>query len=59
MINDFKDLERLFKLCRKNGVYEIDLHGVKLKLTELPTENNSNSVSLDSTNDPRVSRKAN
>jgi hypothetical protein len=36
MIETLKDLEKLFKLCRKQGVQEIDLGTVKFKLGDLP-----------------------
>lgn len=36
MITNLKDLEKLLKLCRKQGVLEIDLGSVKLKLGNLP-----------------------
>lgn len=36
MIKDLKELERLLKLCRKQGVTEIELGEVKLKLGDLP-----------------------
>ena len=38
MITDLKDLEKLLKLCRKQGVTDIDLGSVKIKLGELPPE---------------------
>lgn len=38
MIENLKDLERLLKLCRKQGVTDINLGSVSLKLGELPTE---------------------
>lgn len=38
MIESLKDLEKLLKLLRKQGVQEIDLHGVKLKMGDLPQE---------------------
>lgn len=38
MIKDFKDLEKLFKLCRKQGIYDMDFNGIKFKLGELPTD---------------------
>ena len=38
MINDFKDLEKLFKLCRKQGIYEMDFNGIKFKVGDLPVE---------------------
>ena len=37
MIKDLKDLEKLLKLCRKQGVLELDLAGsVSFKLGDLP-----------------------
>ena len=38
MIETIKDLERLLKLCRKQGVTEISLGAVSFKLGELPGE---------------------
>ncbi len=38
MIESLKDLEKLLKLCRKQGVTKIDLGTVKLELGELPIE---------------------
>lgn len=38
MINDIKDLKALLKLCRSQGVDEIDLNGVKIKFGNLPRE---------------------
>lgn len=36
MIDSLKDLEKLLKLCRAQGVLEINVHGVSFKLGELP-----------------------
>lgn len=36
MIKDIKELEKLLKLCRKQGVTEIKLGDVEFKLGELP-----------------------
>lgn len=38
MINDLKDLEKLLKLCRKQGVNKIELGQIKLELGDLPIE---------------------
>lgn len=38
MIENLKDLERLLKLCRKQGVTDIKLGTVELKLGNLPRE---------------------
>lgn len=38
MVGNLKDLERLLKLCRKQGVSEITLEGIAFKLTDLPAQ---------------------
>lgn len=38
MIESLKDLEKLLRLCRKQGVTEIKLGTVELKLGDLPLE---------------------
>lgn len=38
MINDLKELQKLFKLCRVQGVIEIDLNGLKIKFGDLPQD---------------------
>ena len=38
MITSLKDLEKLLRLCRKQGVTEIKLGEVELKLGDLPPE---------------------
>jgi hypothetical protein len=37
-IKDFKDLEKLLKICRRQGVTEFTLSGFSCKLGDLPTE---------------------
>lgn len=44
MITSLKDLERLLKLCRKQGVTEIKLGIVELKLGDMPNEQSSSLV---------------
>lgn len=39
MIENLKELEKLLKLCRKQGVTEIKLGTIELKLGELPYDN--------------------
>lgn len=41
MIENLKDLKNLLKLCRQNGVSEIKLGAVELKLGELPKQESS------------------
>ena len=50
MIESLKDLEKLLKLCRKQGVTEIDLGTVRFKLGDLPQE--SNPIRIEEENDP-------
>jgi len=38
MIENLKDLERLLKLCRKQGITDITLNGVSVKFGELPEQ---------------------
>lgn len=38
---DIKHLQALLKLCRKQGVTEIKMNGIELKLGDLPVENKS------------------
>lgn len=38
MINDLKDLDKFFKLCRKQGVTEISFSGVTVKFGDLPVK---------------------
>ena len=44
MIETLKDLEKLLKLCRKQGVTDIKLGPIEFKLGELPTVISSNNV---------------
>jgi hypothetical protein len=44
MINDLKDLKSLLKLCRTQGVTEIELGTVKIKLGDLPVDNNGKTI---------------
>lgn len=44
MIENLKDLEKLLKLCRKQGVTEIKLGVVELKLGDVPVDNAANII---------------
>ncbi len=44
MIESIKDLERLLKLCRKQGVTDISVVGATLKLGELPQKHSHESI---------------
>lgn len=44
MIETQKDLERLLKLCRKQGVTEITLPTVSFKLGEMPVKHPEESI---------------
>jgi hypothetical protein len=37
MIQDLKDLQKLFKLCRAQGVIDIKVNGLEIKFGDLPT----------------------
>jgi hypothetical protein len=36
MINDLKELQKFFKLCRAQGIIEIEMNDVKVKFGDLP-----------------------
>lgn len=42
MIKDLKELEKLLKLCRKQGVLDLSWDGVSFKLGSLPSKPNAN-----------------
>lgn len=44
MVETLKDLERLLKLCRKQGVTDISFPQLSLKLGELPVKHPNQSV---------------
>lgn len=48
MIDSIKDLERLLKICRKQGVTEIAVVGATLKLGDLPTKQSVEPVEYES-----------
>ena len=35
MINDLKDLEKLFKICRKQGVETIQIQGIAVSFSDM------------------------
>ena len=35
---DLKELDKFLKICRKQGVQEIDCEGVKVKFGDMPTK---------------------
>lgn len=38
MVKDLKELEKLLKLCRKQGVMDLSWDGITFKMGELPQE---------------------
>ncbi len=38
MIQDLKELEKFFKICRKQGVMDIVVQGVSVKFGEMPAK---------------------
>lgn len=38
MINSFKDLQALLKLCRKQGITDFKMNGIEIKFGELPKD---------------------
>ena len=44
IINDLKDLRQLISLCRKTGVSDIEINGIKLHLGPMPLKRNKSLV---------------
>lgn len=38
MIKDLKELDKFFKICRKQGITEISFEGIAVKFGDLPTK---------------------
>ena len=38
VLSELKDLEKLFKLCRKQGISEMEIQGIKFKLGDMPQQ---------------------
>lgn len=47
MIESIKDLERLFKLCRKQGILELTLPEVSCKFGDLPVQRSAATDSIE------------
>lgn len=41
MLNDLKEFEKFLKICRKQGVTEVTLAGVAVKLGEMPNKSSA------------------
>lgn len=41
MIKDLKELEKLLKICRKQGVTDISIEGISIKLGDHPIKSSS------------------
>lgn len=53
MIDNLKDLEKILKLCRKQGVTELKLNGCEFKLGDMPQDTSSKAIEIsDSEEDP-------
>lgn len=44
MISDLKDLQKLFKLCRAQGITDFKMSGLEIKFGELPHAQGSTSM---------------
>lgn len=51
MINNLKDLDALFKLCRKRGIPEMEISGIKFKVGDLPKERTGGSDDTEADSD--------
>jgi hypothetical protein len=38
MLNDLKEIEKFFKICRKQGVSDVSFEGISVKFGELPSK---------------------
>ncbi len=47
MINDLKELEKLLKMCRKQGISEINISGTMIKFGDLPVRASAQSDESD------------
>jgi hypothetical protein len=45
MIQDLKDLQKLLKLCRSQGITEIKLQGVEIRFGDMPQEQSASQSS--------------
>ena len=45
MINDLKEFEKFLKICRKQGVSDVTLNGVSVKLGSLPIKSSDSDES--------------
>lgn len=52
MIDSLKDLERLLKICRKQGVQKIEFDNVKLELGDLPVDLSAGQSASSQVDDP-------
>jgi len=52
MIQNLNDLKKLFLLCRKQGVTEIDLNGIKVKFGDMPIEKAAGQAEETDNDDP-------
>ena len=52
MIQDLNDLKNLLKICRKSGVTELEMGGLKIKLGDLPPDPKKHSEVEEESNDP-------
>lgn len=41
MISDLKEFEKFLKICRKQGVTDVTLEGISVKLGDLPSKSES------------------
>lgn len=46
MINDLKELQKLLKLCRAQGITDFKMNGIEIKFGELPQQSSSMTDSL-------------
>lgn len=52
MVNDLKDLQKLFKLCRAQGITDFKMNGIEIKFGDFPTSQQALSDQGMSAEDP-------
>jgi hypothetical protein len=53
-MTDLKELKQFFKICRSNGVLEIELNAIKVKFGDMPTES-TESIESEALETPELS----
>lgn len=47
MINDLKDFEKFLKICRKQGVSDVSVNGISVKINPIPVKSDNDSDEIE------------